>query len=83
MLPTLRDGQIVIIEKISYRLRSPLPGEIVVANAPIGIEVVKRVIRQTEDGKYWLEGDNKDASTDSREFGAVSRSAIQGRVLGK
>lgn len=83
MLPTLRNGQLVIIEKISFRLRAPRPGEVVVACAPMGVEVVKRVIKETPDGKFWLEGDNKEASTDSREFGALDRSALKGRVIGK
>jgi type IV secretory pathway protease TraF len=36
-----------------------------------------RVLRR---GEYWVEGDNADASTDSREFGPVARRDILGRA---
>jgi signal peptidase I len=31
-------------------------------------------------GEYWVEGDNADASTDSREFGPVRRADLLGRA---
>jgi len=34
------------------------------------------------DGHYFMMGDNRDNSGDSREFGLVPRSAIMGRVVG-
>lgn len=43
MLPTLEDGQRLIVEKVSYRFRDPLPGEIVVLNVP-NAQYIKRVI---------------------------------------
>jgi type IV secretory pathway protease TraF len=36
-----------------------------------------RVLQRNE---YWIEGDNPGASTDSREFGPVSRRHILGRA---
>ncbi len=81
MAPSLQDGKLVILDKVSYKFRSPKAGEVVVAHTPLGIEVVKRIIKETAPGKYWLEGDNKEASTDSREFGPVGQEAIVGRVL--
>src|SRR5690606_1663888 len=43
MLPTLEHGQRLIVEKVSYRFRDPLPGEIVVLNVP-NAQYIKRVI---------------------------------------
>ncbi len=34
------------------------------------------------EGRYFMMGDNRDNSLDSRVFGAVSRESIQGRALG-
>ncbi|MFL6241252.1 MAG: S26 family signal peptidase [Actinomycetes bacterium] len=33
------------------------------------------------DGRLWLAGDNPSASDDSRLFGAVPVTAVEGRVL--
>jgi len=45
-----------------------------------GVFLIKRVLRQAE-GKYWVEGDNKAESTDSRQWGAVSQTEIVASVL--
>ena len=36
-----------------------------------------------EEGRYFVMGDNREASVDSRTFGTVSVKQIMGRVLGK
>ena len=43
MQPTLRSGDEVLVDRLSLALRAPHRGEIVVANAPSGGLVVKRV----------------------------------------
>jgi nickel-type superoxide dismutase maturation protease len=45
-----------------------------------GVFLIKRVLREVE-GRFWVEGDNADASTDSREWGPVSRSEIVASVF--
>lgn len=45
-----------------------------------GVFLIKRVLREVE-GKYWVEGDNKGESTDSRQWGPVGSQEIVGRVL--
>ncbi len=45
-----------------------------------GILLIKRVIRVDKTG-IWVEGDNKSASTDSRQWGAVTAPEVIGRVL--
>ena len=67
MLPTLEDGQRLIVEKVSYRFRDPLPGEIVVLNVP-NAQYIKRVIA--------VGGDIIEARGDkylSMEFALMSR----------
>jgi nickel-type superoxide dismutase maturation protease len=62
-------------------------GDVVVLEPPDrpGVEVVKRVTGGPGDeglgfGEWFVEGDNPDASTDSRQFGPIPRPAIKGRV---
>ena len=122
MRPTLEDGERYLINRWIFRLRDPLPGEIVALHVyqEQGLSV-KRVIALPEElvkigegsvyvnGKklrepylgpavrtlgngmsektykvaedcYFVLGDNRSESEDSRIFGAVPRSWIGGRV---
>ncbi len=75
MWPTLVKGDKVLV----YRWAKIRKGDIVVASLPTR-EFVKRVARI--DGKdYFLEGDNKKFSTDSRHFGPVRKQSIVGKVV--
>ena len=50
---------------------------------------VKRVIRvdetnesnETNETKFWVEGDNKSASTDSRSWGALDANEVLGKLI--
>ena len=42
--------------------------------------LIKRITK-IEDKSYFVQGDNKNASTDSRVFGMIRRSAIIGKVI--
>ena len=76
MLPTLQPGQNVLSVNWFYK---PKVGEIVVVEVN-GKEMVKRV--QKVDGRHiFVEGDNKEESTDSRYFGPISRDQIKGKVI--
>ncbi|DBA02058.1 TPA: LOW QUALITY PROTEIN: hypothetical protein N0F65_000305 [Lagenidium giganteum] len=104
MLPTLnRDGDIVLLDKITPRFSRIRKGEVVIAKSVSNPKhtVCKRVIAEEGEtvcvrprysssevefhkipkGHVWLEGDNKYDSHDSRYYGPVPRSLIQGRVV--
>ena len=83
MRPTLEPGD-WCLATAGGRIKA---GDVVVLEPPgrPGLEVVKRVTGAPGDeglgfGQWFVEGDNPDASTDSREFGAIPRDAIKGRV---
>lgn len=117
MEPNLSESQRLIIDKISYRLRSPKRNDIVVLNMPLMDEMlVKRIIGlpgetiEIQNGvvyingnalherfqhnlsdydtpaltlgplSYFVLGDNRTNSNDSRVFGSVKREYIVGRV---
>lgn len=126
MEPNFYDHEYLIIDELSYRLREPLRGEIVVFRYPRDPSqfFIKRVVglpgetvevsggqvtifneefpngkvldeeayldsEQLTQGKkrvtlgedeYFVMGDNRDESLDSRSFGPVARSEIVGRV---
>ncbi len=79
MEPALRPGDWLLVRR-TRRIR---PGQVVLARHPgkPDLLLVKRATRPA-DGGWWLESDNKDAgAVDSRRFGAVPGSLIEGRVL--
>ncbi|KAI9917780.1 hypothetical protein PsorP6_012931 [Peronosclerospora sorghi] len=88
MLPTLnRDGDIVLLDKITPKFWKLQPGEVVIAKSVTNPRqtVCKRIIAQEGDtipkGHVWLEGDNKYDSHDSRYYGPVPCALILGRVV--
>ncbi|MGH3253826.1 MAG: nickel-type superoxide dismutase maturation protease [Streptosporangiaceae bacterium] len=79
MVPALRPGDWLLVRR-TRRIR---PGQIVIARHPDRQDflLVKRAARRLASG-WWLESDNPAAgATDSRRFGPVPASLIEGRVL--
>lgn len=85
MLPLLQPGEEVLIDPLAYVDRHPSLGDVVVAEHPKrpNLRLVKRVIAVLDTGDCLLVGDNPDASTDSRNFGAVSQRNILGKVTSR
>jgi signal peptidase I len=118
MKPTLENGQMIFVEKVSYWLNPPKRGDVVVFRNPQGMELVKRIIGlpgeeieikngvvfiggagleakfqfymseaesmdtyTISENSYFLMGDNRDNSGDSRVFGEIDRKDFIGRML--
>ena len=124
MEPNFQNGDYLIVDEISYRLRQPERGEVVVFKFPLNPsqKFIKRVIglpgetveikkgkitifkdnntRIIQEGyipssfftagdirvelgtaEYFVMGDNRDFSYDSRKFGKVPANEIIGRVV--
>ena len=84
MAPALLPGDRLLVESRSYQGRQPQPGEVVLAADPRqpGRELIKRVASvDAAAAVAELRGDAPEASTDSREFGAVPLSEIRWRAV--
>ena len=81
MLPSYREGDWLVLRTRAPGASTPRRGQVVVARIPGDIEAIKRIRLVDSEGRAWLQGDNADESTDSRDFGPVSPDAIVGRVL--
>lgn len=57
------------------------PGDHVVCRAE-GRILLKKIAHK-EEGRFFVIGENRIASTDSRDFGWIARSAILGKVIYK
>ncbi len=123
MEPNFYDSEYILIDKLSYRLRPPARGDVVVFHPPtspsqnyikriIGLpgETVKvidgqvavngqlleeeylrtgkvgvgsavdNVLTTLAQDEFYVMGDNRDHSSDSREWGALKRQNIEGRT---
>ena len=82
MLPALRPGDWVIVDRRAWERRAPREGEIALARDPRDPSrtLVKRIRARESGGELWLLGDNARRSTDSRTLGAFPPAALLGRV---
>lgn len=126
MEPTFHNGNYIFTSKVTYKLRAPIRGDVVVFHAPRNpdLEYIKRIIglpgdtvlienekvyvngEQIEEpyisdlttlglagfaeegvpmavpeGQYFVMGDNRPRSSDSREFGPIPYESIIGQVI--
>lgn len=83
MDPTFKDGDMVLINRLSYFFKKPKIGNVVVLNREKFI--IKRIAKINPSAgsgnKYYVVGDNQKQSTDSRNFGWVDRKEIVGKVI--
>ena len=80
MSPAFRDGDMVLAGSFSYFLKNPKVGDLVVLKKEKYI--IKR-IKKIDGDRFFVEGDNKKESIDSRSFGWISRKDIVGKVIYK
>jgi len=123
MSPAFENGDYLIIDQLSYRIRDPQRGEVIVFKHPPSQRYIKRIIGlpgetvEIKDGKvivyrqgepyildesdylpldvfttgetpislaeneYFVLGDNRLASADSRRWGSLNREDVIGRVF--
>ncbi len=81
MAPTLLPGDWLLVDPRAYRDQPPTQGELVLVPDPRARTrlLVKRVASVAASGAMDVRGDAPGASTDSRTFGAVLASAVEGR----
>ena len=97
MSPTLHSGQLVGVNLLAYSTQKPKIGDVVIIQyaGDSHISFVKRisgipgsVVRYQnkeqilESDSYFVEGDNRSFSTDSRTFGPINLQQIIGKVIG-
>ena len=81
MTPTFSAGDVVLVNRMAYMFKKPQKGHLVALRDPReGKILIKRITKVAEE-RYFVQGDNKNSSTDSRVFGMIERSDIIGKVI--
>lgn len=117
MFPSFKDGELLLVEKVTYRVYAPSRGDVIVFRAPGSkdVDFIKRIVGlagetiKVENGsvyingikleepylsevtlsnlevnlgqdEYFVMGDNRDGSTDSRAFGPIKKKTIEGKA---
>lgn len=79
MSPKIAEGQEVLVSSLPFLFFEPKIGDIV-AFKKFNKVFIKRVKKINSD-KYYLIGDNKEDSLDSKNFGWVSKKLVIGKAL--
>ncbi len=80
MEPTIKDGDKVLVNRLTYLLKAPKKGDIIAAKIAGGKIFIKR-ISKIEGNRHFLSGDNPNDSFDSRKFGMLGKDQIVGKVF--
>lgn len=85
MEPLCKEGDFVLLDKLSYLMFRPRVGDMVVLRHPQEDRLILKYVKREEAAEntfsYWVEGLNKEESSDSRNFGWIPREAILGKAL--
>lgn len=82
MEPEFKSGDYVLVNKLAYLLKKPSKGDVVVFKHPKEKDrfLIKRISLVTNSDKYYVIGDNKDYSQDSRHFGPIKKDLMFGKI---
>ncbi len=86
MEPTLKPGQFILLDTWAYDDTTPLLNDVVVFEHGVRHQhLVKRVNhwpngKLTNDSLWYVMGDNRMASQDSRYFGGITTEQLMGKV---
>ena len=84
MMPNFKPGDFVIVSRWQFVFGNPHTGDVVAMRDPRDPAriLLKRIMSiNKSENKIFLEGDNKEASSDSRTFGSVQNYNVIGKVI--
>jgi nickel-type superoxide dismutase maturation protease len=81
MTPVLKNGDFVLVNRLAYFFKKPKKGDVIAVYDPRDKKVLIKRIINIQNKKYFIQGDNKKASTDSRKFGMIEKKSILGKVI--
>jgi nickel-type superoxide dismutase maturation protease len=80
MEPQIKNGEQVLVSNLPFLFKNPRVSDIVAFKDSLNKVLIKRIKRISKQG-YFVEGDNKNDSLDSRRLGEIQQQQIIGKVI--
>ncbi len=82
MEPIFKSGDYILVNNLAYIFGNPSKGDAIVLKHPKEKNkfLIKRISVVTNSNEYYVVGDNKSFSQDSRHFGPIKKDLIVGKV---
>ena len=74
-------GETVLVNRMSYLFKVPQKDDIIALKDPRDGKILIKRITKKSGTKFYVQGDNTSASTDSRVFGWIGKRDIIGKVV--
>jgi nickel-type superoxide dismutase maturation protease len=81
LFPAYNEGDFVLISKIPFIFNLIKPGDVVVFEHKVYGTMIKRVAQISPDRSLYTVIGSHEFSVDSRQFGAIERKAMLGKVM--
>ncbi len=78
MCPAFKSGDVVLVNKLAYFLSKPKIRDVIEVKRE---KYINKRITKIDGDQFFIQGDNKKESTDSRNFGWVGRKEILGKIM--
>lgn len=83
MEPFISSGDVILVNRLSYLFKNPKIGDVVVIKKNNKKKYLVKRIQRIREKTYFVVGDNKRESIDSRNFGWIRKKDIVGKLLFK
>ena len=80
MEPFIKNGESIMASGLLYLFKDPKIKDIVVFKDKNNKILIKRITK-IKNGEYFLEGDNKSDSLDSKQMGLIKRNQIMAKFI--
>jgi nickel-type superoxide dismutase maturation protease len=81
MEPTLLQGTEVLVSTIPYLLSRPKIGDVIAFRNKADKKIYVKRIAEIRNNTFYVLGDNKQDSKDSKSFGWITKKDIIGKVI--
>lgn len=83
MSPMFNPKDVILASSLPYLFKNPKINDVIICKDPRSGKTLVKRIQKVDNNEYFVTGDNKSQSTDSKTFGYIKRIDIAGQVVYK